>query len=313
MVKVSKAAVAVEGKGFPVYRGVAHAYVMAVNEPMVKVKELGFNMITKEPEYITVDNEGVKIARITFYLRCESSDGKLRFNYPMTFLIQQKPVVGKTSGKTQIIDKYGRTAWATPEDIAAKRIPVYPSGPANIDSMYRPCYVGEENLVNFIKAWVNIQPVVTYKDGAWVPSKAFEEDPESCEAILNMKNIFAGDFSEIKALVPAAIDHYVKCAAGSRMNDGRMYQAVYSRAFLKSSQAVGFNTFTEKNDALTREIQEVNTSEYSQANGVIYETCALYDASETVTASDPVEALGTFEKNDTTTTTTTNIDDDLPF
>lgn len=56
-----------------------------------------------------------------------------------------------------MIDKYGRATWVTPEQLKGHVIPLDKNGnPLQIDADYRPAYEGEENLTNFIKAYLNI-------------------------------------------------------------------------------------------------------------------------------------------------------------
>ena len=143
--------------------------------------------------------------------------------------------IGQTSGKCQIIDKFGRTAWATKDDMQAKRVPVYPSGPANISADYRPAWQGEEFLIDFLIQWLNIPGPANYKDKKWV----MKENTEDSEVSLNMDALFKGDVSELRELVNTAKAYTVKAAIGIRSveneNGVREYQAVFTRKFLKNA------------------------------------------------------------------------------
>ena len=143
--------------------------------------------------------------------------------------------IGQTSGKCQIIDKFGRTAWATKDELQGKKVPVYPSGPANISADYRPAWQGEEFLIDFLIQWLNIPGPANYKDKKWV----MKENTEDSEVSLNMDALFKGDVSELRELVNTAKAYTVKAAIGIRSveneNGVREYQAVFTRKFLKNA------------------------------------------------------------------------------
>jgi hypothetical protein len=148
-----------------------------------------------------------------------------------SFVLTKKQRVGANSGKVQVIDKYGRTAWATKEDIASKSIPQYSSGPANIDKDYRPACDGEEFLVDFLIQWLNIPGPAAYKDGKWV----MKEDPSDSEVSLNLGDLFKGNVKEIAELIKLATNYAVKAAVGIRTTDeGKQYQQVFTRKFVKN-------------------------------------------------------------------------------
>lgn len=73
----------------------------------------------------------------------------------------------------------------------------------------RKAYVGEEALINFIKAWANVD--------------------QNSQAILDdMSKLFAGDVSEIHTLHAGIKDNQVKILIG--VKDGK-YQDVYTKFF----------------------------------------------------------------------------------
>jgi hypothetical protein len=148
-----------------------------------------------------------------------------------SFILTKKQRVGANSGKIQVIDKYGRTAWATKEDIASKAIPQYTNGPANIDKDYRPACDGEESLVEFLINWLNIPSPNNYINGKWV----MKEDTSDSEVSLNLGDLFKGNVKEIAELIKLAANYAVKAAVGIRTTDeGKQYQQVFTRKFVKN-------------------------------------------------------------------------------
>lgn len=231
-VKIGKESV--EGV-FKLYKGVGAFNIIAVNPTKKELEELQGREIENDPEYKGKTDEGLDTVRITFYAKT-NVDAKINngisLMVPMSFMLTKAKRVGQSSGKIQIIDKYGRTAWATQEELDSKAIPQYASGPANISKDYRPAYQGEEALVDFLIQWLNIPGPANYKDGKWV----MKADPSDSEVSLNMDALFKGDVSELKDLVNLAKPYMVKAVIGIRTTDeGKQYQAVFTRKFAKNA------------------------------------------------------------------------------
>lgn len=281
-----------EAQEFKRYTGVAPVFIKAVN-PDKKEHEALFNTTLEEaPNYVgsVEDQDGntYKNARIQIVLQPDVE--KIGFEMPlvtMALFIQDRPRVGATSGKTQVIDKYGRTAWATPEELAAHAIPVYANGPADIDKDYRPAYVGEEELMEFVKAYLCIPSVTTWdaENRKMVPNTKVK--PEECECRFdNLDKLFKGDFSEIKDALGFQPTNKVKVLLGVRTDaeSGRLYQAVYTRKFLRNS-STNFSS-------LDKEIQEMIKN--AAANGRVlnteYDVAPVHEYAVAATTFQPTEA-----------------------
>lgn len=219
--------------GFKKYVGVASVKVLAINPTMKEWNEITGGNMQKEPEYISTTSEGVQTARIVLLVQPDASStvGNIAPIIPVTFWFRKMAIVGTQSGKIQVIDKYGRTAWVTEEEYANKSIPQYTNGPANIDADYRKIIVGEEQFVNFLKAHLVI-PAVSYRDrnGNIVTNP----NPSDCEARLdNIMKIFSGNFSEIKTILNYQKNNRSKMLFGVRTtDDGKEYQDVFMDLFL---------------------------------------------------------------------------------
>lgn len=231
-VKVGKESV--EGS-FKLYKGMAAFNIVAVNPNKKELETLLGRDIDNDPEYKSKNEDGQDVIRVTFYAKTNIEakvNNGIELMVPISFMITKAKKVGQGSGKIQIIDKYGRTAWATPEDVESKSIPMYKSGPANISKDYRPAYQGEEQLVDFLVNWLNIPGPMDYKDGQWVMKK----DPSDSEVALDMDALFKGNVAELQELTKLAASYLVKAAVGVRTNDeGKQYQAVFTRKFAKNA------------------------------------------------------------------------------
>lgn len=220
---------------FKLYKGVGAFNILAVNPSKTELERLTGRTIEEEPVYTGKDEDGNSFVRVTFYAKTNPEarvNNGIELLLPISFTLVKASRVGQQSGNIQVIDKYGRTAWATPADVEAKAIPQYSGGPANISADYRPAVRGEEQLVNFLIKWLNIPGPANYKDGKWI----MKDNPEDSEVELNLTKMFAGDMSELIEIVHMAAAYLVKAAVGIRTtDDGKQYQAVFTRDFVKNA------------------------------------------------------------------------------
>lgn len=236
-IKVGKKA---EEGVFQLYSGIGAFNILAVNPNKDILSKITGNEIEEEPEYKGVDKNGKPYVRVVFYAK---TDPKAKVNngietiIPLSFMLQPEVRVGSQSGKIQIIDKYGRTAWGTKEDLEAKAIPVYSNGKkANISADYRPAYIGEEELINFMIAWFNIPNPMNYNKDTkeWYD----KTDMSDSEISLDMKSLLNGNVKEIADIIPSVAPYAVKVCLGVRTTEeGKQYQAFYNRMFLRNSES----------------------------------------------------------------------------
>lgn len=217
------------------YIGVGTCKVLAVNPTKDEWNKITGGNMEKEIEYISTGEDGVKKARITLLVQPDKSKtvGEIEPIIPINFWFKKAAVQGSKSGKYQVIDKYGDTAWATAEEIQNKQIPQYSNGPANIDIDYRKMVTGEDVFTNFVKAYLMIPSVRTQQNGQWVE----RTDKSMCEARLdNILKIFDGDFKEIKEVFSLQPFNKVQILFGVKTaDDGRIYQDFFTHLFLTQS------------------------------------------------------------------------------
>lgn len=295
---ISKGFESKEAQEFKRYIGVTPVFVKAVN-PNKNEHEALFNTTLDEaPNYLgkVSDSDGNEFANARISVVLQPDTEKIGFEMPfvtMAMFLQNRPRVGATSGKIQVIDKYGRTAWATPEDVQNKNIPVYSNGPADIDKDYRPAYVGEEELMEFVKTYLCIPSVTTWDNNLKKMVPNTKVKPEECECRFdNLDKVFKGDFSEIKDALGFQPTNKVKVLLGVRTDaeSGKMYQAVYTKKFLRNSS----NNF----NALDKEIQEMVNN--AAANGRVltteYQVVPVHEYSvEATTMTPSTESVPTEE------------------
>ena len=176
--------------GIKLYSGLTNVNIIAVNPTMEELHALDIKVKT-EPIYIVniVDKEYNKI---TFWVKNE--DGNYRFDV----LMQDAPRVSQT-GKHQWMNNIGQSTWSEEE-------PTYDWWKSEGE---RKAYVGEETLVNFVKAWANVR----------------QGDEVTFETITS---IAKGDVAELRQLVGVLKDNQVRVLVG--VKDDK-YQSVYSKYF----------------------------------------------------------------------------------
>jgi hypothetical protein len=154
----------------------------------------------------------------------------------MSLFVRKAYRMNRDNTKVQVIDKYGRTAWVTKEELQKHEIPTYSNGnKAQLDADYRPVYQGEEDLVNFLKAFLNIPNPMVYKNKQWVPAENLDE---CCARLDNMDKLFEGKFNEVIDAWKLQANNKVKVLFGVRTNpEGKQYQTHYTRMFLRNGAA----------------------------------------------------------------------------
>lgn len=262
--------VSTEAVATPKYIGVAPVTILAINPNKTQLESIYGRAVEEEPKYVSQTNPDAEgkvypSVMISVFVKTDKEATGIDYNTRMTFFLQKKYRKGSMSGKYQVIDKYGRTAWATQEDIQAKKIPMYTNGPANIDVDYRPCYIGEEELTAFLKNYMNIPEVKSYVNGAWIDNPNVK--PEECEARLeNIDKYFTGDFSELKEIIGYQPNNKVKVLFGVRTSeDNKQYQTIYNKVTLRNNSS----NFAK----LEKEIQ--SAKETGALANTEYEICPL--------------------------------------
>ena len=228
------------------YTGVGSVFVVGVNPNKSELEKLYERELDKDPEYVT-EKDGVVSARIDFIVRTDTAtkcNNGIELLTKVSMFIRKEYRFNKDKTKVQVIDKYGRTAWVTKEQAKNHEIPVYSNGkPANIDKDYRPAYIGEEDITNFLKLFLgipNVEKWVKNEETGRREVVGLVDNPEDCECRLeNIEDYFKGKFNEIRDAVNLMPNNKIKVLFGVRTTDeGKQYQDVYTRKFLSNAVSV---------------------------------------------------------------------------
>ena len=239
---VAKGKESTEGN-FKRYIGVAPCFIKGLNPSKAELEKIYGNTQDKEPQYVgevevTENGNKVKYAnvRLTFItLPDEEKTGVKCDPISVSLFLQNRYRYNRDQTKIQVIDKYGRTAWVTIEQAKNHEIPMYSNGPANLDKDYRPAYVGEEELTDFLINYLNIPSVMRYNQNEkkWY----MVDNPQDSECRLDhIEDYFKGDFSELRSAIALQPNNKVKVLFGEKTtDDNKRYQAVYNQMFLKNN------------------------------------------------------------------------------
>lgn len=258
-----------EGGSIKRYIGVASVSVLAINPLKEELEKLYNRTLENAPEYIgEAEINGTKVpqVRLDFIVKADPEKYLDANNQPLDFVSRVSLFIRKAyrynrdNTKVQVIDKYGRAAWVTIEQAKAHEVPVYSNGPANIDKDYRPAYVGEEELIKFLIAYLNIPSCQRYVDGKWVMNDA-DKLSDSEASLEHIEDYFKGDVSELRTIIGYQPNNKVKVLFGIRnTDDNKQYQTVYTRMFLKNG--VTDYSRLDKDVKQTQESGALSTSEF---------------------------------------------------
>lgn len=181
--------------GVQLYTGIAPVKVVAVNPTQAELEELGVNL-KSDPQY-TVTLSEQEYQKVTFWVKHESPDLMTR----VEILLQDQIRTNKAGDKSMWTNNRGQISWS--DTNPADKYDWYSAEGA------RKAYVGEDTLLEFIKAWANVS------------------NGGDCY-LETIGNIVKGDMSELKSLVSALSENRVRVLLGVK---DQKYQNVYTKHF----------------------------------------------------------------------------------
>ena len=284
---ISRGNASKEAQEFKRFIGVCPVFVKAVNPNKAEHEKLFNTTLEEAPVYVQdkedSDGNSYKNVRISVVLQPDTE--KIGFDMPLVtmplFITNQKQH-GANSGKYQVVDKYGRFAWATEAEISAKEIPTYSNGKkADISNDYRIAYVGEEDLTNFIRVFLCIPSITKWDNNEKCMVPNTDVKPEECECRLDIETFekfFKGDFSEIKDILGFQPTNKVKVCLGVRTDaNGKLFQSVYTKKFISNAAT----SYSSLDKALQADIAYATT--HNKALSTEYSAKAVHEYSVTPT------------------------------
>ena len=284
---ISRGNASKEAQEFKRFIGVCPVFIKVVNPNKAEHEKLFNTTLEEAPVYVQdkEDNDGNSYKNVRISVVLQPDTEKIGFDMPLVtmplFITNQKQH-GANSGKYQVVDKYGRFAWATEAEISAKEIPTYSNGKkADISNDYRIAYVGEEDLTNFIRVFLCIPSITKWDNNEKCMVPNTDVKPEECECRLDIETFekfFKGDFSEIKDILGFQPTNKVKVCLGVRTDaNGKLFQSVYTKKFI-SNAATNYSSLDK---ALQADIAYATT--HNKALSTEYSAKAVHEYSVTPT------------------------------
>lgn len=233
----AKGAESVEGPAVVRYTGVAACKVVGMNPTKKDLEAMYNTTLDSEPEYVgEMESNGNKVpyARVTFLVKPDPKSAKMDVPpISISLFIRKEFKFNKDNTKIQVIDEYGNSGWATKEECQAHSPLMSKDGnPIKISTNYRPAYIGEIELTEFLRELLAIPAAFEYVNKTWQLKKNADMSVARLE---HVENLFKGDFSEVSGAIALAPDYKVRILFGVRKNDeGKMYQAFFKDMFLRN-------------------------------------------------------------------------------
>ena len=239
------------------YTGVGAGRILAVNPTRAEQNKILQSDANLDPiNYVDTakvkDAKGNEIevprVRITFIFRTDpkiACNNGIEFTHFITFFISKGYSYSSKNGvnKIQVIDRFGRTGWVTSEELKDHKIPMMnitkglhagTQRPANLDPMYRPCFIGEADFIENLRVFMNFpRPDVWDNDQQTYIMKTDEKELAESDCMLDddtLNAMFKGDVSVIRDVIMSAPKNAYKLMFGVRTKeDGSLQQDVYTR------------------------------------------------------------------------------------
>lgn len=257
--------------------GLFEARVLAINPTTEEFKEvlnIDLPEDSKATEYLGESRDKNTFLRIDFWLE----EVKKKDKFKLTFFLEDKDRENKDGSKKQYINNIGTTTWAADENDL-------PEWFTKRD--YRVAKVGEEELYNFMRTWLEL-------------------DYSKSDADLSMewRKLMKGNVKELKDQVDGAYCTNIVALATItvRQKDGenKEYQSIYNKAFLpsyylKNFRVVNYNDPTLQSNLRAKKLKDLKpverfvvnvTGEYGCKDYYILNDLQEYNADDNLVASD---------------------------
>lgn len=226
----------VEGNSgyYPRYVGIAPFRVMDVCPDINGIKAIYPNMKEPKEQKYTFDSNGNKGAFAVFYLESEYNEKlnplSIRAIARATFALNDKFQDKKDGSKYQIVNDFGHFTYVTPEELKNK-VSADADKQAFSWQGVRRAYVGEEDLIRFIKKFKGIQEYRNYKDGVWSVKEGNLDEFLASFSDKEIKDIINGNMKSLKASITECVKtNKIKLFCGIRTtSDGKEYQEVCTK------------------------------------------------------------------------------------
>lgn len=259
--------------------GLFEARVLTINPTTEEFKEvlnIDLPEDSKATEYLGESRDKNTFLRIDFWLE----EVKNKDKFKLTFFLEDKDRENKDGSKKQYINNIGTTTWAADENDL-------PEWFTKRD--YRVAKVGEEELYNFMRTWLEL-----------------DYSKSDADLSLEWRKLMKGNVKELKDQVDGAYSTNIVALATItvRQKDGenKEYQSIYNKAFLpsyylKNFRVVNYNDPTLQSNLRAKKLKDLKpverfvvnvTGEYGCKDYYTLRDLQDYNADDNLVASDKV-------------------------
>jgi hypothetical protein len=200
----------VEVSGYKLYTGLNNYRIIGINPDLKTIREkINHNASDTAADYKGKDNDGNDQVRIDFHLVC--TDSSVKFKTKIAFFLSTALATTQNGGVV-LIDNKGN--WTRSDSL--ETVKENPKMDWMDKESLRQAHVGEPQLIDFLKAWLNVD----YRDKDAV---VYLEDPA--------KMAKKADVSEIKEIHKEFSKNEVRMLAFVRLKDDKRYQDFYRHVF----------------------------------------------------------------------------------
>ena len=238
----------------PKYSGVASVHIVAINPNNDQLRKLGWNIPegAEEPVYtstVTKDDGTIRrTARVRFMVQIKDFEDNPVI--PLDFWISPEVLTNRDRTKGMVIDQYGRTAWASNDDIANMIVPNYSNGPARLSVPYKRAHRGEEDLVLFLRRYLMCAPFERYDYN----TKTYVRNTNpGVLTIDNWEVLCNGNAAEIKDYVSRQPSNCVKVILGIKHGeDNKDRQIFIPNMFISNGVGPSNGIYTAASNAIQK-------------------------------------------------------------
>ncbi len=248
--------------------GVASVNILAINPTNAKLKQFGWNIPDNATEQVytysktTDDGKERKSARICFLVQIQDFPEKPIVS--LNYFVSPEIRVNTEGTKCKVIDAYGRTAWVTKDELKKQQIPIYSNGePAHISTPFKPCHIGEDELVAFLFKYLNITPFSIF-DRITNTMKSIKNPGKL--TIDNWTALCNADITELASYVALQPDNKVKIVLGiKRTDDNKAVQTYLPSVYIGNGARVDITTgeYSTAAKAITKYFERNSADIYS--------------------------------------------------
>lgn len=221
--------VTVNQGGFNYYTGIGLFEVIFINPNRTQLSQLFPNSTaTEEPVYLSKDKDGIDVFRLDIYFKLINNPKIENFIHKVTFFLRNENVLNTTKDKIKVINKYGMTMYIPIEDYKNNTLP---ENLLWFPTPYTKAYPGQEELINFLKAYFATPSLNKVVNGVMTPIAKPEEAEMSID---DMPALLTGNLKELQPVLDTK--NPIKLLVGIRKTeDNKVYQDTFMQGFIKAN------------------------------------------------------------------------------